>query len=186
MNRETLRNTIFKFAEHWKSGGVKFIWHGGEPLLAGLSFFEDVVRLQKEVASESLVFKNHIQTNGVLLSQRYLDFFDRNDFHVGISIDGPETITDDQRRHLTGKGVYNRVFGTIKRIQGKRKAGNNINTVAVLTKKSVCQLGDFYDFFKDNSLNVRISPILPSKNTSPDLMLDPVQYGRAMIELFDK
>jgi uncharacterized protein len=46
------------------SGIASFAWQGGEPLLAGLDFFERVVALQAKHAPPHTVISNARQTNG--------------------------------------------------------------------------------------------------------------------------
>ena len=46
---------------------VVFIWHGGEPLLRPLSYYQEAVRLQKHYADGHPV-SNIVQTNGTLLT----------------------------------------------------------------------------------------------------------------------
>ncbi len=52
-----------------------FIWHGGEPLLAGMDFFRYAVEIQKRQNFHSVFVDNHIQTNGLLLTDKWIDFF---------------------------------------------------------------------------------------------------------------
>lgn len=46
-----------------------FSWQGGEPTLCGLSFFQDVVKLQIKYGSNGQLVSNAFQTNGILLDQ---------------------------------------------------------------------------------------------------------------------
>jgi len=50
-------------------GAVGFGWQGGEPLLAGLEFFQEVVALQAHHAPPNTVIGNALQTNGTLLGE---------------------------------------------------------------------------------------------------------------------
>ena len=43
---------------------IFFSWHGGEPTLAGLEFFQRVVELQQKHIPNHWVIVNGIQTNG--------------------------------------------------------------------------------------------------------------------------
>ncbi len=68
---------------------IDWVWHGGEPLLAGYEWFEQVlyemrlIEMQKEV---NLSFG--IQTNGLLLNQDFIDLFDKYNVKISISYDG--------------------------------------------------------------------------------------------------
>lgn len=57
-------------------GAAGFTWQGGEPLLAGLEFFETVVALQAKHAPAGTAIGNAVQTNGTLLSDDWARFFD--------------------------------------------------------------------------------------------------------------
>ncbi|HWI15152.1 MAG TPA: radical SAM protein, partial [Burkholderiales bacterium] len=88
-----LDRTIREFMAASK-GTVGFAWQGGEPLLAGLPFFETVVSLQAQHAPPNTAIGNAIQTNGTLLSDAWARFFRQYSFLVGVSIDGPKDIHD--------------------------------------------------------------------------------------------
>ena len=49
-------------------------WQGGEPTLAGVDFFERVVALEAEYAAPGTTIGNALQTNGVLLDDRWGEF----------------------------------------------------------------------------------------------------------------
>ena len=49
--------------------GIKVIWHGGEPLLMGASFFREVIDFYQDLFSNANSgVKNVIQTNAPLLN----------------------------------------------------------------------------------------------------------------------
>jgi uncharacterized protein len=66
---------------------VNFIWHGGEPLLLGRDFFRKALSLQEKFLQPRRYVLNSIQTNGTLIDEAWCEFFGRNKFTVGISID---------------------------------------------------------------------------------------------------
>ena len=86
------------------SGSVTFNWHGGEPMLAGIAFFEHVVETQKRNLRECHSLRNTIQTNGTLMTDSWADFFRANEFGVGISLDGTPQCHDRFRRDPAGRG----------------------------------------------------------------------------------
>lgn len=85
---------------------IHFVWHGGEPLIAGLEFYRNAVSIQDEVAGQSGVrFSNAIQTNATLLTDDYASFFASNRFSVGVSL------------HVIGESA---TFYNMKAIEGCR------------------------------------------------------------------
>ena len=85
-------------AMHGTDSVIEFAWHGGEPLLAGLKFFREAVKLQQKYGSGRKIL-NTLQTNGTLLSDDLCKFFRENDFLLGVSIDGPEEVHNVYREN---------------------------------------------------------------------------------------
>ena len=54
MSDELLEKFVVEYMELF-SGHLFFIWHGGEPLLASLPFFERIVELQREHLKEGTI-----------------------------------------------------------------------------------------------------------------------------------
>lgn len=88
-----------------ESLGATLIWHGGEPLLLGRRRFQALLNAQHDYFAPGTVM-NCLQTNGVLVDDAWADFFERNDLHVGISLDGPAELHDRLRPKTRGAGSY--------------------------------------------------------------------------------
>lgn len=55
---------------------VTVIWHGGEPLLMGASFFHEVINFYRNLFDKAgITVKNVIQTNATLLDEDYIEIF---------------------------------------------------------------------------------------------------------------
>ena len=66
---KTVENTIKKTLNHAKPNSlIKFIWHGGEPLLLGLEFFLKICDVQNKYI-KNVRIQNYLQTNGLLLKK---------------------------------------------------------------------------------------------------------------------
>jgi uncharacterized protein len=79
---------------------VLFTWHGGEPLLAGLDFYRQVIQYQKPYRNHYTI-DNALQTNGMLLNDEWCRFLKDTDWLVGLSLDGPETVHSYYRKDYT-------------------------------------------------------------------------------------
>jgi uncharacterized protein len=97
-------------------GDVKFVWHGGETTLRPIEFYERALWLQERYRKPGQMIANVIQTNGTRLTDDWLDFFQRYEFGVGVSLDGPPEIHDSRRRDVAGRGTSELVRGSIERL----------------------------------------------------------------------
>jgi uncharacterized protein len=88
---------------------VSIILHGGEPLLAGQTFFRRFVEKANSELLPDVQPLFNMQTNGTLLDQSWLDLLRELDIGFGISLDGPESINDASRVDHRGRGSYARV-----------------------------------------------------------------------------
>src|SRR5262252_4179635 len=66
MTTETLERIVDTYLFYSYPAGT-FAFQGGEPTLAGLPFFEKLVRLQQEYGRSGQSVSNSLQTNAVLL-----------------------------------------------------------------------------------------------------------------------
>ena len=62
-------------------------------MLRGLKFYEHALRLEEKYGRGRHI-SNVLQTNGILLDDEWCQFLRRNNWLVGISIDGPEHLHD--------------------------------------------------------------------------------------------
>ena len=113
---EAIVKRVLAFAQ----GSCSFVYQGGEPTLAGLSFFEQALEFQKKWNVNRVTIENSLQTNGYAIDEAWAEFFARNHFLVGISLDGPKDIHDANRVDAQGKGTYNRVMHAIQLLQKQK------------------------------------------------------------------
>lgn len=160
-----------------------FTWHGGEPLLLGLDMFEFIVACQKRNNTKGLKIFNRVQTNGILLNEEFIDFFKKNDFHIGISIDGPGPVHSKNRNCTLAQ--FQKTVSAIKEAE-KQKA--RMGVLTVIGKHNVNKPNEIYNFFCDNSIhNVSFLPCIVTKNNKIDeeKSIEPQGYGRFLCSFFD-
>lgn len=119
MTRRIIERVAERIAEHAHTHAltdVAIVLHGGEPLLAGSEAIEHVVTAVRARAGHHVTVRASIQTNGVRLSDTYLQLFRRMDLHVGISLDGGPEAHDRHRRYSSGRGSYARVAARLRRL----------------------------------------------------------------------
>lgn len=135
-----------KFTKEYLEGfnDNTFVWHGGEPLSAGLKFYQQAMQLQKEYRFPGNKINNQIQTNLTLVTEEWAKFFKENNFHIGGSLDGPEHVHDMLRKNRGGKGSFKKAISGYKTLQ---KEGLRPGIIAVVTKQTLPYLEDVLNFF---------------------------------------
>ena len=87
MSDGLLETYIRQYIEASPGPVVSFIWHGGEPMLAGLDFYRRAVELQRRYLPTGWKVWNNLQTNGILLDDEWCSFLADAHFDVGLSIE---------------------------------------------------------------------------------------------------
>lgn len=167
MSDSTLEHYIKTYIESSFSDNILFSWHGGETLLAGIDFFRKAVKLQNQYAGGKII-SNTIQTNGVLLTGEWCEFFKEHQFLVGISIDGTEEIHDKYRKTITGNGSYKEV---VKGIELLKQYGVEFNALATLNDYSVRYPLVVYNHLKSLGCKyMQFAPIVERIGTREDAL----------------
>ena len=114
MTDTTMRSLIDKAFEYADSE-CTFAFQGGEPTLAGLSFFEAFsAYVESHPNPKNLTIHYAFQTNGLLIDDAWASWFKCHQVLVGLSLDGPKSIHDRYRKDHHGQGTFDRVMSTIQ------------------------------------------------------------------------
>lgn len=196
MSLDILEKCIKEYLEINDSEEITFDWHGGEPLILGLEYFEKIVEFQNKYKGRKKIF-NTIQTNATLMNADFASFFRDNNFLVGVSIDGPQYIHDKYRKDKGDFPTFNKVMRGVELLH---RYGVEFNTLTTINKASEGKGLEVYDFLKRiGSHYMQFMPVVEYINnetnriTSPDdgnsklapWSVEPVKYGEFMCEIFD-
>lgn len=172
-SRSTVRSVIGA-STRLDADTVSFIWHGGEPLLAGLNFFVDAIAAQQTVAVGSgKRFVNSLQTNGTLVTYEFAAFLKEHDFSVGVSLDGPPSLHDSQRMSLDGMGSYQRALEGYRRL---KQHDLKLGIVSVIDPVSPPEVESFLDWLEEIevdsvSLNPLFAKLTSSRGNYPQFLI---------------
>ncbi len=157
MSDEVLSAFIMNYVTSQQTPVVEFVWQGGEPTLLGIDFFKRVVELQTPFSGTRTI-TNSLQTNGTLLDDEWCRFLKKQNFMVGISLDGPREIHDRYRRDRKGAGTFDRVMRGLKLLQKYKVQYNVLACVAGETAKKPL---DVYHFFNKEGVEfIQFSPVV--------------------------
>lgn len=166
MSDEVLEAYIRKYIASQPGPSVVFAWQGGEPTLMGIDFYRRALELQSKYSSGKQI-SNTIQTNGTLIDPSWCDFLSKNNFLVGLSIDGPETVHDRYRLDKTGRSTHAMVLNSLKMMQ---KYGVETNVLVTVNRESSRHPLEVYRFFKE--LGVRFIQFIPIVEREADSEAD--------------
>lgn len=181
MDDATLEAYIHNTIRSTPSEEVEFCWQGGEPTLCGLAFFEKVVALQQRYRANKTIH-NSLQTNGLLLNDKWAHFLKEHGFLVGLSIDGPPSLHNAWRKTGTGKPSYAKVARAIDCLQ---KQDVPMNAMVVVSRPSEGQARSVYRWLTQN-LNLRHIQFIPLVEPHAPWSVTPEGWGTFLCHAFDE
>jgi uncharacterized protein len=130
-----------------KEDRITLLWHSGEPLTAGVKFYENALKSIKVHNKRNLNIDFEIQSNATLIDQEWCDFIKNNDISLAVSVDGPEFIHDKHRKNWSGKGSHKLVMKGLEHLD---RNSIPLRAICVVTKDSLDYPHEIYNFFKNN------------------------------------
>lgn len=175
MDSKFLQRMFSLLFPHYKY--LQFIWHGGEPLCAGFTFFQDMLSLQKTYAQQfNVEVDNGLMTNATLVTEEIAEFFYENNFDIGVSYDG---IHNELLRGQTQK--------VLKGLEILNKHHCNPDIVTVITNLNLRNQIENYQHIKTLAQEVKFNPVAPIGGAAEngDCQLDPALYSDECCRMFD-
>ena len=179
MSEEILEAMIREYLASAQDTHV-FCWQGGEPLLAGLEFFQRAVVFMKMHGGPGVNVGNVIQTNGTLLDDSWAAFFKEYKFLVGVSLDGPEWIHNKFRINSCGKGSY---ADAARGVELLMRFGVDANALTVVNRFSAEHPLEIYRHLRDD---LGLSYHQYIEETFGELAVTSEQWGRFLCTVFDE
>lgn len=143
-----------RFGEIINAGTQEFIWHGGEPMILPVSYYESAFAIQTQIFGQSgQKVINRLQTNLFVLRPEWLKFLASKAFtSIGVSFD----IMGDLRIDSRGATSELRVVGNMDKL---RMAGIPFGVLVVLSKRNLEAMERVFDFCAELGCSFRVLPI---------------------------
>jgi uncharacterized protein len=193
MTDEVLETYIQQYIEAQHVPEVTISWQGGEPTLMGLDFFRRSVEIARKHQKPNKTIQYTMQTNGTLLDDEWCEFFRRNNFLIGISVDGPPELHNAYRVDKGGKPSYDRVKRGLDLLKKHRVDFNILCTVHAANGGHPQEV---YRCFRDElgAEFVQFIAIVERDNETgfqegnnvTDRSVTAAQYGDFLIGVFDE
>lgn len=181
---DTLITQAFEVID--QDGMITFAFQGGEPTVAGLSFFQHFVAKVKACCPPQVSVNYSIQTNGTLLNENWAKFLKDEHFLVGLSLDGFRDAHEAHRVDPNGNGTWKKVLAT-KALLDKYEV--EYNALCVVTKRCASHPEKAYKTLKQLGFRyiqfiACLDPIGHNRGSEP-WSLTPDAYGRFLCHTFD-
>ena len=114
----------------------------------GVEFYRKAFSLIREILKD-YKFSIAIQTNGLLLSQKWISLFEEWNVQLGLSWDGPPEINDAQRVTRSGGGTSTKIVEAAEMI---RRSSLPLNVICVLTQRSMRSPKKLFEYFEEQEV----------------------------------
>ena len=155
------------------------VWHGGEPLIAGIDYFKEILNLQKKLGPERQ-FINVIQTNATLIDEKWAHFIKDNNITIGVSLDGPKEYNDLHRKNAAGESSFEM---TKRGLCNLKKVGKKFSAICVISNENYDKATDFLDFFVE--VGASVIDFIPCYDYNLKYTLTNERYEHFMKTVYD-
>jgi uncharacterized protein len=141
------------------------LWHGGEPLAAGIKRFSTYLD-HFFVAVEKGLCQHSLQTNATLINQDWCQLFLRHRFRVGVSLDGGGSL-NAARRFWNNRSSLEAATRGISHL---RASGIRFGIIGVVNESNIDDPEGFYESllqFEPRSISINIEEIEGANVNNP-------------------
>jgi uncharacterized protein len=128
---------------------LEVAWHAGEPLTVPLGWYERAFGVIADHKPAGLRLRHRFQTNGLLIDDKWTEFFLRTNARIGVSIDGPADLHDANRRTRGDRPTHERAMRAVRLLQDH---GVGFYVITVLTDRTLDCAERLFDFYVENGI----------------------------------
>nr|MCU0240185.1 FxsB family radical SAM/SPASM domain protein [Pyrinomonadaceae bacterium] len=182
-NRRLLATRIGEYAGENEIEEIVVIFHGGEPLLAGVERIIQTADWIRAAVPEKTRADFSLQTNGTLLTEEVLLKLEKGEIGVSLSLDGPKSANDLHRVSHNGSSTYSKTIQGLRLLKARQSI--YIGIIAVIDPSiPPRELLDFFDSFNPPSLDFLL-PDANYKRPPTGREQNPDLYKNWLLEAFD-
>lgn len=174
---------LVKEVSEWNANPkTRILLHGGEPLLITAESYTKLFEAISEISDAPYYM---MQTNGSLITDEYIDIFEKYAVRVGISIDGPAKIHDKYRLNKASCPTHEIVLKAIQKMIDRGLCPGGMSTI---TAESIKDPESIYSFFCSHNMDFQFNPIFAgaTKSCDDNIYITARQYADFCKELFKR
>ena len=175
-------SSTFRPAATSDGDAVSFIWHGGEPFMIEMEYYDQIGEIQDQVIVDKFRYHNSVQTNLTILPESYIESLaDKRFFQaLGISFD----VYGDDRRDILGRPSTQKVLRNLQRLIDN---GVATGAICVLSRSTLPHIRSIFKFYERLGIALRILPFhietVPGQSQAHGLR--PREIAQGLCEAFD-
>lgn len=182
-NARKVFDWILAYCKHLNVTNVVIIWHGGEPLLMGDVFINNIIEYYTQLYSKhNIQVRNQIQTNLTLATEKFIPLFKKYfDSRVGFSLDYKSKL----RILPNGEDATDAI---LERAVVMKNAGIDIGAISMMSSDIVGKMHELYDWFKELGIPFRLNKMFSTSSLNTcgiTTSVNAEQYAKEVCNLFD-
>jgi uncharacterized protein len=154
---EVLNLLVSRIEEYLKknpSASLRIIWHGGEPSLLPLDYWNNVRSIFSSLVERKLL-TFAVQTNLINECYKTYNFWMENGWRISTSIDGPYELHSSVR--FISRKEFDRILSNLIYVKSKQ---GEVGVVCVVSKCNFCHPKRLLEFFEKMKVNVRFNKVI--------------------------
>lgn len=171
-NVEKIFLSLYNYCKKQTIESLNVIWHGGEPMLMGIDFYNNIIKLQEKY---QLSFRNLMQTNATKINERWIDFFRDKDFKIGISFDGSPKGNSVHRQNT---------MSVIKKINMLNQNGIHPSIICVVSDLNYLFIDELFNYLY--SIDFEYLDLVPCYENNGKYSLSAEHYIYFYTKAFDR
>ena len=182
MNLETAERAIdFIIHKNVEVSEFAIEFFGGEPMMNYTMIADLIPRIEKRYPQIQFVYG--CVTNGTIVNDEILQMFQKYNFHVMLTIDGPKEYHDCQRVFLNGTGTFDTIY---KNLPLLKQCIKDLSARIVYTRKNI-ELFTIYKYIYE-VMEIKDISFRPVLTRDPEYALnqkDEEYLGDEICKVFD-
>jgi radical SAM protein with 4Fe4S-binding SPASM domain len=177
---EAIVDQMLKMPETKK---VTFEFQGGEPLLNPAAIEFCVKYANKQAPKFKKLVAYRVESNGTLINEKIIKLLKKYNIKIGISLDGPENLTNKSRVFPDGTGAFKNIW---KGIEMLRKNGVPVDgSVCTIGKHNVKYPKEIVDFFHQNKIGFKPRPVnILGRELINNMVPKPNDWYKCFVEMY--
>lgn len=168
---------IDKVLEYVQNGYLSIVFQGGEPTLAGYDFFQDFFSYLEEKNVDKATIYLSLQTNGLLIDEKWARLFKKHNVLVGVSLDGDRK--SNCERVAKGEEIYPRILDAVRIL---RKEKVDFNILSVIHKGNASRGKIIYEDFKKRGFDHL--QFIPYLGDMLEYAMSGEEYGKFLLDVY--